>query len=155
MICLNTGYTGLVTLNDLWIRMRQKIPKKRSIIVLFKGHSDGHLQFKIGYEIVNIRRCLGLLGSYIRWDGKPSFVINFGNLHLESIIHGWAYGIWVLIDPFLGKEEIDYVVFIWHIVTNYTRIGLRYLSFDSLVSRKRGNRLRNVHFTYCYKPYNN
>lgn len=144
MICLNTGYSGLVT-HDLWIRMRQKIPKKRSMAYSIIQRPFG---WAFAIQIVNIRRCLGLLGSYIRWDGKPSFVINFGNLHLESIIHGWAYGIWVLIDPFFGKEEIDYVMFISHIVTNYTRMGLRYLSFDSLVSRKRGNRLRNVHFTY-------
>ena len=58
-------------------------------------YSDGHLQFKICYENVNIRRCFGasrILSTAGRaYYGKPSFVINFGNLHLESIIHGWAY----------------------------------------------------------------
>lgn len=81
-----------------------KIPKKSSMAYsiiqrpfLRALYSGGHLQFKIGYENVNIRRCFGASGILCTAEGayygKPSFVINFGNLHLESIIHGWAYGI--------------------------------------------------------------
>ena len=77
-----------------------EIPKKSSMAKIITQrpflraliYSEGHLQFKIGYENVNICRCFGASGILSTlstvggaYFGKPSFVINFGGLHFESI----------------------------------------------------------------------
>ena len=74
-------------------KSRKKAPW---LIVLFKGHyiRRGICNSKLIMKVFNIRRCFGASGilctAGVAYYDKPFFVINLGNLHLESIIHGWA-----------------------------------------------------------------